>query len=1304
MAGWQSCFRIMIRRSVSKLLLLSIAMSLAFAAQSTVYLSPGPCNTGDEVWYAFTWTEDVVVADENGNTTTIPGTSTWTGSSAVNDGVFEFDVDGSTGYNIIFVRMNPNGANVPSWDASWNQTDDLSLMVDATYTISGWRDGTNRMNGNWQLPPVPATGKTVWQQTDPNGANFLSHRRALTGRHCMVNKLVSVVEVGNWVRDLDNMTDEDISNVAVFPSVASVGVGAKPITSIRDTKNHYAAGTTAGFSLVASTGASVLNLAAANAWAINFYLEGKLMATKAVSTGQNAGGVGLSLIKIPGSDEVTLDVSATAPCEFDEISLMPTGLADASVVTNTRVKYAFVGDYKNYTITQTSMQNYAAAHGRLPFSLDQGAKQRQGGNSLVVNGTETGYWAGSDLINDDLTDGVAWGVISIGANLDCRVGAAINRDDPDQSMPFKAGSTVGFKVSTGSLLKLPVGTWAKVRLFKGEWVEKSSAIWGTYYEYVQTEVQEETINANVLSLSLVSGGEQFPTITAKEDFSHIEVTFYTVLSVDLGGMKGWYAFVSDPAESNHQCNLMPTANTSICDSETSRQLTVEGTDANGDPIAVTWSIEQQPSGANASIDANGLLTGMTEEGEYVVKATAADGCADYVTITRGLYVSTASCDNPIVNADDSNPAYVLSETVNDGGALININGNLLDSENVLNPTLDDFAIYQNALNATVVENLPIVGVRKTNGLISDGSQAHRIGFVVEAQSTGLGADVIDLFNIRTYQNGVQTESKVIKESNAVKVKLIGSNRVQKLRFAVDIPAGVAFDEFVLWKSGVLDLSIDRFKIYYAFDEAIADEDEPTECFDPIGCSATMVSNLTKARIDGNHVQFAGGVNAANVVDNLTFLVDDDINTGVSISNTVSLGDGLVLAVDLGHVYTPGHQVGIIMDSRTYLAGVNAGSWVTVKTFLNGVEQERQSDWSVLGVNAIGYGDKSYIFMNPTKDYDAITITIANIANLLDFDSKYYGIFVRSDYDQDGTPDCHDDDSCVEEFTLDEEATMLAKGRDYTGANLALHRSFNLFQWNCIVLPVDLTWLQLRNAFGNDVQLAEPYDFYTFNNRTNVLTYKPYDANTADDVTAIEAGKYYLILPTREADMPAMIGNVQQIYTTLENKQQVTLNGPVYFISDVSYSQQWDNVTPDTRELHHKSSTNQQGRSWRAESNETVVVHGSLIYLDGAINSKVPASTDENEYYKYTDDNELEMLREDYDMLGFRFYLENRTDLPLSHGDDLITAIGDVSAAPVGQRKGVYTIDGRRLSDNTPVTELPAGVYIINGQKVVSVNQ
>ena len=34
------------------------------------------------------------------------------------------------------VRMNPNGANVPSFDAKWNETDDINLIDNNGATIN----------------------------------------------------------------------------------------------------------------------------------------------------------------------------------------------------------------------------------------------------------------------------------------------------------------------------------------------------------------------------------------------------------------------------------------------------------------------------------------------------------------------------------------------------------------------------------------------------------------------------------------------------------------------------------------------------------------------------------------------------------------------------------------------------------------------------------------------------------------------------------------------------------------------------------------------------------------------------------------------------------------------------------------------------------------------------------------------------------------------------------------------------------------------------------------------------------------
>lgn len=953
-------------------------------AYNTVTLDLSKVSETDKVWYAWSFAT-------GGNGSWVAGTQ---------DGnEYTFNV-ASLKDKVIFVRMNANGA--PSWNngVKVNQTDDLTLQPDGTYVITNL-ESTN-MTGYWKT--------SVWHQ-DPNGDPdyYLGNRKALVGRHCMANKLVNVVGVGSWINDLNNLVDEDLENWATFPKIADVGVGVNPVTSVRDTKNHYAAGTTAGFNVVLAADASLLGIDLANCFAISFFLEGELQQTVAVDGGQAFGGVGLSLITLPGSTDVSLDISATAPCEFDEIALMPAGV-QVDVLSTARLRYAFVGDLITHTITETSMQNYAADHGRLPFTLDQGDKQHEGGSSI---GVETGYWAGSDLINDDLTDGVVWGVIGIGSSMEARVGAAMNRQDPDQSQPFKAGSVVGFCYGNGSILNLPIGDAIRIRLYEGHWVEKTSAIYGTYYQYEQTEVQDESVKINVLSVQLIKGGNYQVTIKANHDFSHARISFPTGLTLNLGGNKVKYAFICDPPEKDHKCNLDVSANVALCADDTQYQLTADG------GIPVTWSIVSQPSGANASIDQNGLLTGITVEDldhPYIVRATAADGCYEDIEVTSGLNIETR-CDMPISNGDE--PIYALSEELPGAdGALIVINDQLIAKENVLNANYNDYATYNSVINAAVIDNLPIVGVKKLNGNFSTGAK-RRVGFVVETKSTGLSADALNIFNIRCYKNGVRTYWHAIDETNVVKAKVIGASKVQKLRYSIEVPADVEFDEFALWISGTLSLNLERFRIYYAFDEDAEGLDSPDDCGDPLGCAGHMVSHYENATLNSNEIQFAGAINAANVVDNLSFLVDDDINSAVTVTNTVSAGNGVVFAIDLGRVYSPKHQIGIVLDDKTYLAKAKVGNWLTIKTYLNGVATgDEQSDWSVIGVNAIGYGDKSYLYLTPTMPYDEVRITVAALVDALDFNTKYFGIFVRSDYDGDGTPDCLDDYTCPNPLEVD----------------------------------------------------------------------------------------------------------------------------------------------------------------------------------------------------------------------------------------------------------------------------------------------
>ena len=207
--------------------------------------------------------------------------------------------------------------------------------------------------GSEEVPEKP-----VWSQNPNDSLKYgdryraLENRRALVEPGSTVNKIVNVVGVGSWVQDLNNLTDEDLNNYVEFPKIVGAGVTVNPVTSVRDLNNHYAGGMKGGFCLVASSGTSVLSLDVIKAMSIQFYCDGAAVGDPvSVEEGQDASGVGLSLISIPGSEDACINVTATAPGEFDEVCLIDAGGVNLTVGSRVQVKYAFVGDAKQILLT-----------------------------------------------------------------------------------------------------------------------------------------------------------------------------------------------------------------------------------------------------------------------------------------------------------------------------------------------------------------------------------------------------------------------------------------------------------------------------------------------------------------------------------------------------------------------------------------------------------------------------------------------------------------------------------------------------------------------------------------------------------------------------------------------------------------------------------------------------------------------------------------------------------------------------------------------------------------------------------------
>lgn len=839
----------------------------------------------------------------------------------------------------------------------------------------------------------------------------LRNRRALTGESCTINKLIGVVDVGSWTKNLGALTDDSLDNYAEIKSIVKVGVTVNPIVSVRDMDNYYSKGTVAGYAVVAGSGSSLLTLDVIKTYSIGFYRDGVLQGVKAVREGQDGSGVTLKLLQIPGTDNVSIMLTAQSDWLFDEITLDCSGGVQADVANLMKIRYAFVGEPTEFTITNGGIKNFNNySQGKTDIALSE----MQGWNPAIVFPLPFLPSEVNKMTNDDLDD---YATITPILNVAYQGGAKFmmkNNKDPDAEA-FEAGMETGFKYKALDVLNLKVGPWIELILF----------------DHNGKQVQKETISAQILNLSLGKLADGTVSVKAKVPFSGCEIRFLTVVGLKVvGGMGIHYGFVKLPPDVSHRCPINPTISSNVCQSQTSFTL------RSNPKVSVTWKLTgawdlegNVLTTTPVKVTADGHVTGMLP-GKYTFTATAKDGCSDSTTITVGGFgMGETLCGKPLAN-DSGKTVYALStDNHASSGSLISIS-DLKNPQNILNKDDTSYAEYISGLN--LGNNLGIIGIKRIeeDSLIYDAAGRYpsetqedaekrakpkRIGFVVEATGTVLNLHALEFLQIRCYHNGEEIYRHLIDENNAISADLIGSEKVQKVRYSIEVPSidkngkPTQMDEFQLWYSGAVNLGVSKLRIYYAFIEEASDD-----CSSPLACSSMVMShNHSHTTINANETKFGGVVSVATVDDNLGYLVDDDLNTYMAVANTVSLGVGQTFAVKMGRTLDYHHQLGIVIDNKTFLAAVNVGDWLTVETFKNGNSTgDKFTDWKVISAKVAGYGDKNILFLQPKKAYDEVRFTLAKIVGALDV-QKFYGLVTRGDIDNDGIPDCKDDQSCVD---------------------------------------------------------------------------------------------------------------------------------------------------------------------------------------------------------------------------------------------------------------------------------------------------
>lgn len=1095
------------------------------------------------------------------------------------------------------------------------------------------------------MPMVAATAngvgkseKKVWQDSDPSKENYFNNRRALVGPGCTINSIGDGVQVVSGTANLQNLCNENMDDYATIPALVGATVVASPIISVKDNQHCYAGGTEAGFVICAKSEASILTLDLAQFYKIQFLKDGeKVDKPQSISTGKSVTGLGLSLLTIPGPDQVNKLYMATAPGDFDEIKLVQCGV-DAKVLSAINIKYAFVGKAREYTITnnkENGIAKYAQEQGRKNITLDCD------GVSHLVSKKE-------NVIDEDLTNsfdinGLNLGLVQLGSRP-----IKVIAKPSDNQEAFPANTEVGFKYASSALLNLKLGDGIRLTFFNKE----------------GTEIGHKIISTTVLGLGLIKKSTEAELVMkAPWDFSAVKLSVEGLNAGLTGTNKVYYAFVRmAPDAASHHCPINATSSRDVSGSVNQFQL------QHNDTVQVEWSIVDRPTGSNVELNTEtGLVSNLDISGKYVFKATVlkdegrSEKCYELTTLNYApTYVAEEHGVNILVNKDGEEPKYMLSDKF--GGGLIQIFDRMMNCSAILTTSLNDFAYREPGVE--VAANKGLVGIKTADGSnFADGLNGNarafngkmKVGFVVSAKATGLDANVLKLYNIKLYNNGKEVTEGVTTHWDAISAGLIGKEETRKMCLNVEVPAGCVFDEIVLYSTGVLSADLSQLNIYYAY---VADADADNATINPVYGAQVVSTNNTNASIDFANTQMVQVANIGNGYNELSNLIDDSMDTYLTLPLGVDLG-GSTISVNMGKVVDKGQQLVMVTQNLALGLGASLGEGLKLTTYLDDEKQEELTSWKVLGADVIGSKGDSYAVLNPTKSFDQVRITPVKALSALE-NLQIKGFALRTDMNDDGTLNGYDD-----LLVLDEDNT-LAVTKSYTGAKMLLHRTFtksadnNKKGWNSIILPVDMTAAQVKEAFGEGVQMA---GFDRLEN--NWIKFSTVDV--AADGVVLHKNTPYIIYPTKEP-----LGNYSY---TIDGVTKI-LDGHVYVANGINYDDQTSNLTH--------------------------TVNGGGMTYTGSYDSKTVVSADS---YMFSKGN-LVHTNKEHTVKAYRCWLKEDASsgrmLMFSldgNGLDGTTGIHVIEENKQNTNTGIYNLGGVRMNTNN-VDKLPKGVYVVNNKVVV----
>ena len=326
-----------------------------------------------------------------------------------------------------------------------------------------------------------------------------------------------------------------------------------------------------------------------------------------------------------------------------------------------------------------------------------------------------------------------------------------------------------------------------------------------------------------------------------------------------------------------------------------------------------------------------------------------------------------------------------------------------------------------------------------------------------------------------------------------------------------------------------------------------------------------------------------------------------------------------------------------------------------------------------------------------------------------------------------------------ELILDEESTDLRyltmAADEYKNTVLHLNRKLNANMWNSLILPVDLTWGQMKRTFGDAVKVAKLTALTE--NSVQFVTVEPKN----DDDVMVTAFEPYIVFPPY-TQVKSAAYTVDRFYTSAgednsewlgtdykptsdpNNRLTKTLEADHYVITMVTLDREKLKKYVNTTNWESTTTFSATGGG-----HGTMVCKGTMAKTyekDENGKNKIISDRDDlnGDYFMYkgkliqvpSGNKENGGERYSYGLKAFRCWFElpgntssegklSRVSLLIDGVEDSTTGIADIHGSTDRTSykrgiEGVFNMSGQMVRRSCSLEGLPKGMYVVNGKKII----